>query len=359
MRFPLLLTSLLAISSLGLTLPRKEISPLQASAIQGGSVSYSFDSEGELNDFDLYSELARKPAVMDGSLYAWVMCEQKAVLKNYNLSSVILDTHIKTINPSGKIDCGLYLGGSGFTNNKDGATAWNVNVEHDVNKNVFALKLHRFSQGVWIGAAVERDNIPYRNNEVHLQVTVDSGVVAAYVNDNTTPTFSYYVGVASSTGLVGLRSYYAPDYFEDLTITAPQFTRDMTAFNQEYEADQKLDPTRYTDPTFAAMADLLTEIASTDLSQENQIDINEWTSRLASARERLQERRTYEELQTLIASYAGITNDNDQYTANSYASFAFTLGEAKKLVSTSSSKDISYWYAMLKSRGDALIAYSF
>lgn len=122
---------------------------MEASPVQGGSIVYSFENSNELNDFDLYSELSRKPAVMDGALYAWVMCEQKAILKEYNLSSVILDTHIKTINPSGKIDCGVYLGGSGFTDAKNGATAWNVNIEHDVNKKVFALKLHRFSKGAW------------------------------------------------------------------------------------------------------------------------------------------------------------------------------------------------------------------
>jgi len=205
--------------------------------------------------------------------------------------------------------------------------------------------------------AIERDNIPYENDGVHLQITIDSGTVEAYVNDEATPSLDYYVGGVSATGLVGLRSFYAPNYFEDLTITAPQFAKDMTAFNREYEADKKLDSSCYTESTFAKMADLLQEIATLDLDQENQIVIDGLTSRLIAARENLQQRRTYEELQALIASYAGINNDQRQYTANSYASFAFALGEAEKLIP--SSQDISYWYAMLVSRANALIAYSF
>lgn len=188
---------------------------------------------------------------------------------------------------------------------------------------------------------------------------VDAGTIKAYVNDYATPAFDYYVGLSSSTGLVGLRSYYAPDYFEDLTITAPQFVRDMTAFNQEYAADQKLDPSQYTDSSFAPLSDLLIEIAALNLDQENQIDINALTVRLAATREALLKRRTYEELQTLLVSYAAISNDKQQYTANSFASFAFARGEAKKLVPASSLQDLSYWYFMLKSRADALIAYSF
>lgn len=353
-----LLLSLLTPLLLGLipkTSPSALNLPSAITEIEGGTIIYEFDDQDELSHFSLYSELDHNQYVMDGSLYNWVMCEQKTILTGYELSEYVLDTVVSTINPSGKIDGGFYFGGKAFSNPMDGATAYNLNVEHSAEQNTFTLKIHEFSNGKWLGDVLSVTGIPFYNNEVHLRLSVDHGEVSAFVNDESTPRITMSLDEEETTGLVGFRAFYAPQYFRYFSITAPEFSKNYDAFNAVYEKAKAIKAEDYTSKTYNALKEYLDELSSVDITQLNQISLDEITSKLQKLLDNLMPSSSFTKLQELIAEVEPVLEERDKYTSNSIASVEFCLTEAKKLTEDSPADEISYWYNVLSYRYQELI----
>lgn len=332
------------------------LSPVHSEDISGGTVVYDFSDETELNDFDTYSELSnQKPHILKDSLYNWVMCEQKTVLKDYTFSDVVLETTIGTINPSGKFDCGLFFGGTSFGDKMDQAYAWNINVEHGVNSSKFSLKLHQFTNR-YADAKVQVSDLAYpKDNRIKLVAAIKNGVLSAYVNDIAHPVFTTDIASGSSVGKVGFRCYYSPNYFEYLKITSPTFHLDTTGLTSLYQKAKALSPDDYSPKSYSKLKTLLDELDTLTFTSLNQIAVDKYITKLEKLIDQLIARKTYSDLQSLIDEVKNIRNDDGKYTTNSYNSFAFCLTQAQALTESSSTEDISYWFDMLTKRKNALI----
>lgn len=321
--------------------------------VEGGRFTVDFEEKTDEEYFQLFTEFDKKPWVMDGKMFTWSLAEQKMILKKYLYSDVDVSVTISTINKSGKIDAGIYVQASEANYRLDAITAWCVNVEHGASQKTFNLKLHRFEQATWKGAKVEIMGIPYYSDTVRLRVVVKSGMLYAFLNESKTPTFNYFIGEAE--GQVGLRSFYAPNMFDDFSVTGSAHEPDKTLINELIaKAEEKL-----------LNADAITEANELNFAMQNakiattQSQIDKAVKALQIALERAIAKRSLTELNSLIAEAEKITNENGGvYTANSWNSFVAVKEICKKQNEESSEYDISYWYARLQAKISGLIAYN-
>ena len=234
----------------------------------------------------------------------------------------------------------------------DAITAWNVNVEHGATNSTMDLKLHRFENGKWMGIKVEILGLPYSGDTINLRVVVKNGMLYAFLNGKTTPTFTYEVGEGS--GLVGLRNFYSPNYFDNFSVTGLA----NTVRTSKLDEMKALATEELTKPLASVCkAELEAAIALAE-NAETQSQVDEAQAALDSALKRAVTARTYAELSELIGKAGEIENpDGEKYTGNSWNSFQAVKQICDGLTEESSEYDISYWYGRLQARIDNLVAY--
>lgn len=321
-------------------------------SVDGGRLTIDFENKNDYQQFTLLTEFDKQPYQMDGALYFWTLCEQKAILSEKQYGDVEVNVDISTINECGKFDSGVYVAASGANGSINGITAWNVNLEHGASQSTMQLKLHRFEKGSWKGAIVEIGSIPYTKDCVHLRVVVKGGVLYAFLNNNSKPTFSYEIG--ETVGQVGLRNFYSPNYFDNFTVTGIGNEVDRSELKEAVELAQE------------TIKKTLAQESSNELnvalalaeSANTQSETDAALKALLAALERAVTAHTYAELTSLVSQADEILNPNgDVYTANSWNSFLAVKAICKTITEDSSEYDISYWYDRLLARKEGLIAY--
>ena len=321
--------------------------------VEGGRFEVDFEKWDDYGYFDLYTEFGEKPWQMDGAMYAWTLAEQKIILRGKVFEDVEVSVDISTINEGGKFDSGVYIMASNIGNAMDALTGWNVNVEHGAGQSTMDLKLHRFENGKWKGIAVEILGIPYPGDTINLRVVVKSGMLYAFLNGEKTPTLTYEVGAGS--GLVGLRNFYSPNYFDNFAVTGAANKVRTTELNEVKARATAL----LTEPLAATCLIELQEAITLADNAVSQREVDEALKVLNNAIERAVNTHTYSELMALIESACELENPNgEKYTGNSWNSFLVVKEICESLDEGSSEYDISYWYDRLQARIEGLIAYA-
>ena len=321
--------------------------------VEGGSLVVDFNEQSDENYFDFYTQFDKLPFLMDGQLYGWSLAEQKVILKNYVYKDVEVTVDLSTINECGKIDSGIYIQASSPGHALDNITAWCVNVEHNANSKTFNFKLHRFENNAWMGAKVEVMDLPYISDIIHLRVVVKNGMLYAFLNDVNTPYITYYVGDLS--GSVGLRSFYAPNIYDNFKVTG--FVHDLDLMYLESLmciAEEKL----VSAGEYCCISELEYALqVSKNASTRKEVEVAE--KLLSDAIDKAIEKRSFEELESLLEYCSCISNPNGSvYTSNSFASYIAVRNICMQLDDTDSEYNISYWYHRLQSKIDKLITYT-
>lgn len=318
--------------------------------VSGWRTTIAFD-KGDEQSLRLYTEFGRAPWLMDGKLYCWTLAEQKVIYKTQKYDDVDVSVDISTINPSGKFDSGIYVHANNVSGNLDGATAWNVNLERGADKTTYYLKLHRFENGRYVGAPVEQSGLKLPMNTVHLRVVVKSGMLYAFVNYEKTPRLTYEIG--REEGYVGLRNFYSPNYFDNLSIVGEGNARD-TALDELLDRAKSVDTATL---TADSLHELTQAIAAAD-EADNQYRAEEAEKRLKNAMDNLVTRQSYETLSALVSEAKQLTNDGgERYTANSWTTLQKVIARCEMLDETSSEQEISYWANRLQIKISDLIVY--
>lgn len=321
-------------------------------SVEGGRLTIDFEKWDDYGYFDLYTEFDKLPWQMDGAIYAWTLAEQKMILRGKIYEDVDVSVDISTINECGKFDSGIFVMASNPGMGAGVITAWNVNVEHNASQSTMNLKLHRFENGVWKGAIVEIMGLPYSGDTVHLRVVVKDGTLYAFLNGRTTPTFTYEVGEGS--GLVGLRNYYSPNYFDNFSVTGLANKVKTT----ELEQTMALAAEALKNPLAQLCVSELEAAIALAEAAETQSEVDLALKALNDALDRAVEPYTYAELSELMGRAEEFENPKgSKYTKNSWNSFLAVKEICSSLSASSSEYDISYWYGRLQARMENLVAY--
>ena len=323
--------------------------------IEGGTVGFDFNNPDDISRFDLYTSYETNVSFNDGVMYSYLYAEQKVILRDVSISEYLIEADFGPSVYKGHIDMGFYIKCANPNNEVDGIQGWEVNIKHDDNNANWSLRLYKFNNS-WEGTFEEVTDMPFWNDEwIHLSVLVKNGIVTPYIDNNyDNPMFSYNIGTGA--GLVGIRSFKSPAKMKNLQITSPDFEIDKTQLSVLINECDALNENDYTPFSWNKMQAILLQAKDVLSSPKNQLVINDMIKELKEVKDKLLERKSFEELQTLIAECEQIT-DKENYTNNSYASFLFCLNRAKQLTSSSSIEDISYNYMILENRKNELIRY--
>ena len=347
----------ITISSLLLTgnnlLNIKKISNLDEQyQVDGGKISIGFDKSDE-DILDFYTEFDTYPYLMDSKLYAWTLAEQKVIYNQFRFSDVDVSIDVNTINKNGKFDCGIYVQGNNFTNRLDGCSAYCLNLEKAAGNNSFYLKLHQFYNFAYVGAKKSISGLKLPTQNLNLRAVVKDGVLYAFVNNERTPRFSYDIGI--SEGYVGIRSFYSPNYFDNLTIIGkgvPYYRSDLEVM---LEKAQELDLSKYTSKTATVLEEAIS-IAQEALVSSNQYEIDEAYAKLKKAYDEMQELRTMSQFQSVISEAKKYINDQNTYTKNSFDSLMIVLERCEK-IDGEDEDEVSYWCCTLEDKIASLTPY--
>ena len=317
--------------------------------VSGGRKIITFETEDE-EMFELYTEFDRLPYILDGKLYMWSLAEQKAIYKNCNFSDVEVEVDIGTINKNGKIDSGIIVQASNVTGVLDGLTGWCINLENGSGKKY--IKLHKWINAEYIGHIVEKPVETLRQVN-HLKVTVKNGILYAYLNYSEQEEFSYNIG--TTAGSVGLRCCYAPNYFDNFSITGTVFSPDKKNLTDLMERVSEIQMDLLTDSSKNALTEAI-NVCNSALTSVEQTVVDNAYAQLKTAYENICYNHTYEQLSLLIEKARAITNGGI-YTQNSFNAMTVVLGRCLAVTETSSQDEISYWYKRLELRINTLITY--
>ena len=325
------------------------------SIISGGTVSFDFANPDDVSRFDLYTSYESNPSFNDGVMYSYLYAEQKIILRDVSLSEYLIEADFGPSVYKGHIDMGFYVKCANPNSGVDQIQGWEVNIKHDDNNANWDLRLYKFDNA-WMGTFKEVKSMPFWNDEwIHLSVLVKNGNVTSYINrDYDSPMFTYNIGAGA--GLVGIRSFKSPAKVKNLQITSPSFEINTTALSSLINECDALSENDYTPSSWSKMQAVLTQAKAVLASPANQLAINDAVKELKEAKANLLAKKTFEQLQALIAECEQIT-DVESYTQNSYQSFMFCLNRAKQLTQSSSIEDISFNYKMLEYRKNELIRY--
>ena len=319
--------------------------------ISGGTDKVTFSDDCQ--SFALYTEFNQPMYYLQNRLYAPSLAESKAVYQGGPFTDVQVEVTITSINKNGLIDSGIYVQASDPGNKINQITAWCVNVERDVNSNYAIIRLHRFLNNSWDGYKCQA-TINNVGDSYNLKVVVKSGVLYVYINGGEC-LFNYYIG--SNEGMVGLRTYYAPNYFTDFKVTAPSIEFDTSLFEQKIIELENIDSSLYTNDTITALKKEI-EAAKILLNTEvSQPLMEECFSRLIKAENSLVKLCTKDDLAELVEIGNAAVSQTDVYTKNSIASLKVVLAECDKALQSDDNQEISYWYQKLEYKLDTLIRY--
>ena len=321
--------------------------------IDGGKISIGFDKEDE-KYFTFYTEFDVFPYIMDSKLYAWTLAEQKMIFSSYRFSDVDVSVDVNTINENGKFDCGLYIQGDDFANRIDGcSTAYCLNLEKNAGQNTFNLKLHKFANNSYTGVKCMASGLKLPTVDLNLRAVVKNGTLYAFVNKEKTPRFSYEIGLAD--GLIGIRSFYSPNYFDNFTVIGEGLTYKRSELEVMIDKAKKVDLEKYTTTTRTKFSEALTKAESV-VNGENQYEIDNALKTLENAYNSLQELRTKEQLSSKIEEGKKIKNDGQIYTENSFNALQIVLDIAQK-VDLDDEDEVSYRCTTLERKISSLTEY--
>lgn len=316
--------------------------------VQGWRTNVAFD-DGDEQYLRLYTEFDRAPWIMDGKLYFWTLAEQKAIYKLRQYDDVDVSVDIGTINPAGKFNSGIYVHANDVWGDIDAVNGWAVMLERDADKTSYYLRLHRFADGEWKGCVEEVSGLKIPLNLVNLRVVVKSGMLYAFVDNQTTPVLSYEIG--SEVGYVGLRNFYSPNYFDNLSIVGAGNEKDSTESDAIIDEAKGLDLDKLTSESKQQIQDALNSAENAD----NQYRLEQAVENLRKALKNAVEKRSAEELNAVIEQAQQIT-DGSIYTQNSWNSFCAVL-EIGKTIDLTDEEAVSYWTNRLELKIELLVEY--
>ncbi len=327
--------------------------------VSGGQVAYDFFSAENLTDnFDTFVEYSTPPYALQEKLYFNPRCENKVILKDKIFGEFDISADISVLVDREKIDFGFYFGIDPVApvySQLDGIKGYCLTFEKGRNKDFYAVKVHRFSNG-YLGTLAEVENVRYVGNQVNFRVVYKDKTIHAFVNDGKTPVMSYEIGVVS--GKIGLRCFYCSNTVENLKITAPILRVNRTEL-EGLVAEVKRLPDKFTQASKNALdeAVIFAETALDEIPL-NSYKINAATERIIKAKENLVEKRAYQDMMELLSQSSAIENPNGKvYTKNSWASLQHVVSVCQRLNENSTEDEISYYYAMLSYAKENLIAY--
>lgn len=303
---------------------------------------------GDEERLSLYTEFDRSPWLMDGKLYFWTLAEQKAIFKERKYDDVDVSVDISTINPSGKFDSGIYVHANNVGGRLDQVDGWVVNLEKGAGQSSYYLKLHRFENGRYRGCFVEVSGLRLPLNNVNLRVVVKSGVLFAFVDHQATPVFNYTIG--SQSGYVGLRNFYSPNYFDNLSIVGTGNKKDVSS-DVVIEDAKKIDSGKLTAESEKTLNNAIDAAEKAD----NQYSLEKAIAALEKAMKDALVKRTAEDLATAIEQAEKIT-DGSVYTENSWNSLQSVLAICRN-VNTADEEAVSYWTYRLELKILLLVEY--
>ncbi|MBO4962279.1 MAG: hypothetical protein J6C97_00730 [Clostridia bacterium] len=317
-------------------------------SVNGGRLTYNFDTAGEMQNFSLYGEFGSLPYHQAGKVYFRAVEEQKLILNGYTFTDVEIIAKVQTINDGGKFDGGLYIQASNAGNGMDKINAYNINIENEVGASTYTVKLHLFAQA-WSGIKAEKSGITLKGAEVTLKAVVKSGILYVFADDMQNPIFNYSIG--TDAGQIGFRSFYSPHMLDSLTITSPSITLDKAQLESlKTSALNMVNSGAYTDVSVSK----LNSAISLANNATTATLVQEATIRLNKAIDNALIKRTFVELTELISEAEQIT-DGSKYTYNSFSTFTTALSYAKGLTSSSAEHDIALWYSELQLAKDRLV----
>lgn len=341
----LILAVAIGFSSLFLSTP---VASAQASyEVVGWRTTIEFNP-GDEKHFSFFTEFDRSPWLMDGRLYFWTLAEQKVIYLDHKYDDVDISVDISPVNKSGKFDSGIYVHANDVGGKLDKIDAWNVNLERAADKTTYFLKLHRFENGRYMGCPIEVSGLRLPMNKVNLRVVVKSGILFAFVDHQETPAFRYNIG--SKSGYVGLRNFYSPNYFDNLSIVGVGNQKD-SSFDTIIDDAKKIDLDKLTAESENALNSAIDAAEKAD----NQYSLENAVAEIKKAMHDALIKRTAEDLDSAILTAEGIT-DSSMYTANSWNSLQSVLSICKN-VNTADEEAVSYWTYRLELRMLSLIKY--
>ena len=315
--------------------------------VSGGTSSVAFDNA---DCFDLYTSSNLFMYTYKNRLYAPVFGETKAIYKNGIYGDAEVSADITPINKSGRLNGGIYVQASNASNAVDGITAWNVNVEHEMNAKTFSVFLHRFENNRWAGVKKEARYIRYSYDTVHLRVVVKAGTLQAYVGGELA--FTHFIG--TSTGRVGLRGMCAPMYFETFSVTSPIIAVDTNKLERKLDELENFDFSRYTENSADALRSAIAEAKRICELADSQADVDEAYSDVVAAQAGLLKKATKEQLSELVAR-ADETIASGEYTKNTVSSLRVVLREIDGI---EGEQAIAYWCNILSHKLDNAVKYA-
>ncbi len=330
-----------------LSLKPTSVSAVTSYEVAGWRTDISFDA-GDEKYFNFYTEFGRSPWLQEGKLYVWNLAEQKAIYNVRKYDDVDVSVDISAISTLGRLDSGIYLHANNVNGNLNGATAWTVNLERNPDNNTGFLKIHRFNGGKYEGCPAMVSGLKLPMDTINLRVVVKSGMMYAFLNRETVPTLTYEIG--QEEGYVGLRNYYAPNCFDNLSIVGEGNEKDSSSSTVINETE-KFD----TDKLTAGSEQAINDALQAAKNAENQYRLEEAIAALKKALNNAVLKRDAEELALAIDKAESIT-DGSVYTQNGWKSLCAVL-EIGKTVDLTDEEAVSYWTNQLERKLALLVKY--
>jgi hypothetical protein len=340
----------LLLASATITLGNNRMVVAQATPI-GGEIYIGFDGD-DLSLFDTYTNDYIGVEMRDGKLYAPFGAACKLFYNKEEFSNIVVSVDINTAIKHGRINNGIIFGGSDIHNKMDKFVGWNVQIERYVDTDSCVVKLHRFNQN-WVGAYAISRNIRLSKDKVNLTVTVDDGLVIAYLDGLEV----LKANCESTNGLVGLRSFYSPVTFDNFCITSLKIPVNKTALSSRITEVENIDRAGWTHASIDRVDEALKN-AKDALESNSQAIIDNALSKLNEAMNAVLTEWSEENIEKLLQSANKLLEDKDSYIQNTVASVEFLLEHCKEAIKSGDKDKISYWCTKLESRLQVAVRYS-
>ena len=316
--------------------------------VSGGKNVYTFENY-QAQYFTTYTQFDKKPWIMDGRFYCWSLCEQKIILHSFYFTDCDVSVDVGTVNDNGKFDAGIYVLADNATPNS--IDAINVNVQAAIGSNTYTVNIHKYTTKGYKFIA-QSDPVYFSSNgTVRLRVVVKNGMVYAFTDGNKTPRLTYDSDL--TYGGIGLRSYYSPNWFDNLEIIGEPFSLNKTEQQELLDQAKAIDMIALTADSAKGLSDAIAQAESAT----TQYEIDDSVTALKKALDSLSFLRTFDQLTNLISQAKAIINpDGKIYTKNSWKSLQFVINRCEQ-ITDGDENEISYWANRLQNRIDSLIPY--
>lgn len=197
-------------------------------------VSMSFTSvaaeENSLiaQDFDFYSSSSDSITYENGVFTMYSSGEQKAIYKTVESRKFDIKFTIEPAVANGAICGGLYFFANNPSNDIDGITALNVNVDKKANEQYYKVYIYEFSDGEYVGAI--SNTIPLNfTDKVQVRVIVDETDICVYLDESSVPSITKKIASTNKVGTkIGFRGFCA-----DQTISNVSFSEEAQQLKSE------------------------------------------------------------------------------------------------------------------------------